>query len=92
MIKDIGNITESEINKIFEITNIKRRSLGITYHVIKRRNTCVELGTGYGCKLLITPVGISHSSPPNHNQIFCNNLQRVENYLIGKEYDFTQVS
>lgn len=90
MTKNIGKITEHEINKIFEIAGIKRKRLGISYEVIKRNDDRVELVTGYGCKLIITPSGISHSSPSNHEKIFCNNLQRVERYLEKRGYDFKQ--
>ena len=90
MTKNIGKITESEIDKVFEITGIKRKRLGINYEVIKRESTRVELATGFGCKLIITSSGISHSSSSNHEEIFCNNLDLVERYLTKREYDFKQ--
>lgn len=90
MLKNIRELTESEIDNLFGIIKIKRKSPGLSYEVTKRNGNSLELATGYGCRLIITSNGLFHSSPENHEKIFCRNLEKAETYLNRKGYDFYQ--
>jgi hypothetical protein len=90
MAKNLKDLTEPEIDKVFEIMGIKRRDALKRYEVIKKSKDYVELKTDYGHKMIIKSTGVSHSSPKNQEDVFCNNLERVENYLTNKGYNFKQ--
>lgn len=89
MTKDIGELTESEIDKIFRFLGVERQRTSVNYQVYERNEGYVKLNAGFDCKMTINSRGISHSNPILQEKI-CENISSVERYLVNKGYNFKQ--
>ncbi len=89
MAKDIKEITESEIDKIFELTGIKRKEGNTNYQIIEKENNHVKLNDGYGEEMILNSSGVFLISPSNERTV-CPNSFAVAQYLIRREYEFKE--